>query len=106
MVSKIIFSALRASVGSKNKGIRHCTASAANLFYCVTVRRKLESRQRLVPSKAAETSTNSTETEQCLHVVRLHLFVIVVVSLALSFHFPQILPQFRGNLISFIFQLA
>ena len=32
--------------------------------------------------------------------------VIVVVSLALSFHFPQILPQFRCNLISFIFHLA
>ena len=47
--------------------------SAANIFCCVTVRRKFESRQRLVRSKAAETSTNSTETEQCLHVVRLHL---------------------------------
>ena len=47
--------------------------SAANIFYCVTVRRKFESRQRLVPSKAAETSTNSTEIDQCLHVVRLNL---------------------------------
>lgn len=49
--------------GGEKQGLR-----TFDITESAPVRRKFESRQRLVPSKAAETSTNSTETEQCLHV--------------------------------------